>query len=305
MAAHKSSTHSFRKTVLFTGPEMEVFRAQMAQAEDTSSLERVVYRALDWGLKHQSSKSPYSTPTKVHLQLRRGQSEAELWWNVLAPDALNLLRQIHPVFEHAGGGPVNSSGLNKAPYGVFFDQTTSPVLVESVYDDVEAQTNQALNEASSLQQWYTALLDALPHWYARHRGIPLQDPAMNVYREEAERLKQERLKYWVQRTNFHRGVPVFSSTSYANEGRIERPLSIAMLVACPLIQMQTNVGYAVVRTIDLESSRAIQTRCRPYLDAHRLLHGINMPSFEIKNILEAESPTFADLPELPSSSFTI
>ena len=119
MAAHKSSTHSFRKTVLFTGPEMEVFRAQMAQAEDTSSLERVVYRALDWGLKHQSSKSPYSTPTWVHLQLRRGQSEAELWWNVLAPDALNLLRQIHPVFEHAGGGPVNSSGLSKAPYGVF------------------------------------------------------------------------------------------------------------------------------------------------------------------------------------------
>ena len=306
MASKKLSARPVLKLpVLLAGPEMDVFRYQIAHAEDTCSLERVVYRALDWVLKHQSLESPYTTPTHVHFHLRRLENEAELWWNVRAPKALDLLKQIHPVFERASGGLVNSSGLIKTPYGVFFEQTTIPVSVESVYDHVETQTNRALNEASSLQQWYTTLLDALPHWYARHRGIPLEDPAIAVYQEEAERLKHEQMKYWVERTTFHRGVPSFSSTSYANEGRLERSLSIAMLVACPLIQMKTNVGYGVVRTIDFEASRTIQARIRPYLDAHRLLHGVNMAPFEIKNSLESEKPTLANLPELPSSSFTL
>ena len=305
MVAKKVKTLPHQNKVSFAGPEIEAFRHQMAHAEDTQALERVVYRALDWGLKHQSSESPYGIPTHVHLQLRRSVNEAELWWNVQAPQALDLLRNIHPMFERASGGLANSSGLIKTPYGVFFEQATIPLLVEPMYNHLEEQTRRALNEASSLQEWYTALLDTLPHWYARHRGVPLEDPAMMVYREEAERLKHERLDHWIQRTNFNRGLPVVSATNYGSEGRVERSLSIAMLVACPFIQMHTNAGYAVVRTINLEASRTIQARIKPYLEAHRLLHGFNMRSFEVKNILESEKPTLADLPEIPTSSFTI
>ena len=284
-----------------TSVTLDEWKNTMRTAENADDLTRMVYRAIDGVLREQyPGKSPYATAVGVHLQLRRFDDYVELWWDVECPGALDILRRIAPVFERASGGAYNSSGSIKQPYGVYFDKTTSFFGVEPEYAQVRTQTIAALNQATTLESWYEALIDTLPSWYALQRGMPFNESVLHAYPSASEWLKRVHLPVWVERTQLWQGVPTLPKRSYGTtKDRIEKSLACILLKSCPLIEIHPACGFVELRAVPIrEYSDAIQARCKPFAKAYGLLHDQGIPSWVMKNALVESSTPSLDISSL-------
>lgn len=151
--------------------DLDDYRHAIAHAGDGRNVELLIYRALP--LLYESMGLPYDEHghAAVAANLRRGESQWELWFNIEIPHALSVLAHLAPaLFKNMSGGKHQASAIVKGSYGDVVASTVAPFALEEVFQERQRADEKRLNAAVSLDAWWRIFDEQLPWSLARARG---------------------------------------------------------------------------------------------------------------------------------------
>lgn len=280
-------------------PSLENYRNAITQATSSRDLEMLLYRALP--LFYAEQGQPINTDTHFGVEAkldRRAQSNSwEMWFNIQAPDAINMLEKFDPVlFNRMSGGKHQASAIVKNKIGIGFSPDTQPFQAEEVFLEQETKLMDKLNTANSIAQWWDVFFEELPWTYAKARGW--SEPTEEQWKKATGLVASFRQKHadkFLDNTlpsgGINAGNVGYGELHLGGTGRYENVVEAAFypcLLAHPLLHLQSQgtMGIAISKIDFSKTATALKEKIAEQATAYCSLHGTRgVPIYKMKEFL--------------------